>query len=599
MVVTEWQARHGLSAEAYQQAFDELVSQGHRLVKVAGVCVADEPRYAGIWQKRRGHPWQARHGLSEAGYQQAVALLAGEGYRPTHVSAFRCGGSTLFSAIWEREPGLEWVARHGLTAGQYQAVFDQLVEGGYRLRCVSGYEVAGEARYAAIWDRYAGPPWQARHGLDSAAYQSEFDRLVGEEFRLIQVSGYPVGSTIRFAAIWEQSPGHSWRARHGIAAATYQAEFDAEVRRGYRLVDVSAYAAGSTEAYTTIWEDAGPDEPSADAVSAFAIPFMQASAVPGLSLAVGRKGTPVASRAYGYANPITREIVTPRTRFRIASVAKPITATAVFRLIEQGRLKLDDQVFGEASLLGTRYGTTPYGAHITDITVRHLLEHTAGGWGNDANDPMFRHPSLDHDALIGWTLDHVPLIDAPGVAWRYSNFGYCLLGRVIEAATGVPYDAHVRASVLTPAGSSAMVIGGDAASERASSEALYKGQGDQNPYGMPVRRMDSHGGWIGSPGDLLRFLARVDSFPSPPDLLAAATITTMTTPSSVRPDYAKGWSVTGAGTVWHIGGLPGTQSILVRLANGHEWAAVCNTGGPYPNVGLELDQLMWKIDSVV
>src|SRR5829696_8477176 len=111
MIVAGWQARHGLSPEGYQQAYDELVSRGHRLVKVSAACVGGTARYAGLWEKRGGPPWQARHGMSELAYQQAVALLDSEGYRPVHVSAFRCDG-TRFAAIWERDPRLEWIARH-------------------------------------------------------------------------------------------------------------------------------------------------------------------------------------------------------------------------------------------------------------------------------------------------------------------------------------------------------------------------------------------------------------------------------------------------------------------------------------------------------
>ena len=70
------------------------------------------------------------------------------------------------------------------------------------------------------------------------------------------------------------------------------------------------------------------------------------------------------------------------------------------------------------------------------IEVQHLLEHTAGGWPNDGKDPMFTSPQLDHPALIGATLDADLLTRPPAVEHIYSNFGYCLLGRVIERTSG-------------------------------------------------------------------------------------------------------------------------------------------------------------------
>lgn len=99
----------------------------------------------------------------------------------------------------------------------------------------------GQDRYAAIWVKSGGPAWQARHGLTSAQYQATFDKLVGEGYRLVDVSGYDVNGQNRYAAIWEKSGGSAWQARHGLTSAQYQATFDKLVGEGYRLVDVSGY----------------------------------------------------------------------------------------------------------------------------------------------------------------------------------------------------------------------------------------------------------------------------------------------------------------------------------------------------------------------
>ncbi|HEY8037840.1 MAG TPA: serine hydrolase [Methylobacter sp.] len=515
MIITDWQARHGLNALDYQHTFDRFVSQGYRLVKVSGYAVHNQARYTGIWYRCGGNAWEARHGISEAAYQQAVTDLGAQGYRPTHISVFSLGDQPLFSAIWEQEKGLIWSASHNLTSDEYQRLFDDMSRRGYRLRCVSGYEMSGEARYACIWDFYAGPAWQARHGLDAWTYQHEFDTLNAQGYRLVQVVGYPIQGTPRFAAIWEQSSGHGWQARHGIPADNYQTEFDSMVQGGFRLVDVSGYGFGSSSGYTSLWEDASADRPTADPVSELIIPLMQKWAIPGLSLAVARQGMFLSSRCFGYVNPITREIVTPEHRFRIASVTKPITATAIFQLIEQGRLFLTDKIFGTGTILGTQFGTLPYGFGIEEITIQHLLKHTAGGWAKGGNDPMFQSPDLNQSDLISWTLDTQPLLYQPGTAWLYSNFGYCLLGRVIEAVTGMPYTAYIQKYVLQPCGITEMTIAGNTAMNRQPFEAMYAGKDLDAPYELLISRMDSHGGWIASPTDLLRFLLKVDSFPMP------------------------------------------------------------------------------------
>ncbi|MEH1924768.1 MAG: hypothetical protein V7L07_27410 [Nostoc sp.] len=240
-----WEARHGLTSAQYQATFDKLVGQGYRLVDVSGYGVNGQDRYAAIWVKSGGPAWQARHGLTSAQYQATFDKLVGEGYRLVHVSGYSVNGKDRYAAIWEKSDSPAWEARHGLTSAQYQATFDKLVGEGYRLVDVSGYSVNGQDRYAAIWVKSGGPAWQARHGLTSAQYQATFDKLVGEGYRLVHVSGYGVNGQNRYAAIWEKSDSPAWQARHGLTSAQYQATFDKLVGEGYRLVDVSGYYSGS------------------------------------------------------------------------------------------------------------------------------------------------------------------------------------------------------------------------------------------------------------------------------------------------------------------------------------------------------------------
>ena len=601
MIVTEWQAHHGLTAAQHQTEFTRLTGLGFRLSKISAYALGGQPRYASIWAKQAGSDWQARHGLSAAQYQQAVTELGAQGFRPVDLSIVRAGGAVLFSAIWEKEFGLEWVARHGLTGQEYQQLFTQLTGQGFRLRCLSPYEDGG-ARFACVWDRYAGPAWEARHGLTAAEYQNEFDKQKQRGSRLVRTVGYTINGQSRFAGIWEQSPGHAFAARHGLAHNDYQADFDSQISAGRRLVDVSGFADGNSARYTTIWE-ATPEANFGDPVNRVVVPFMQKWAVPGLSLATARNGAVSATRTFGYANRITREIVTPGHRFRIASVAKPITSTAIHLLVQQNKLKVTDKVFGPGALLGTTFGTKPYSARLKAITVQHLLEHSAGGWTNDGNDPMFKQPGLSQTALITWTLDNQPQVADPGTTYAYSNFGYCLLGRIIEKVTGQSYGAFVNQSVLNPAGATQMQLAGVNATQRAGSEAMYFGLNDAAPppYVTRIDRMDAHGGWIAHPTDILRFLFRVDGLAAPPDLLSAGVRTAMTTASAVKPPtatepgYARGWAVTTAGTIFHDGTLVGTQSILVRPNDGRAWAAVCNAGRPNTNFALEFDQMLWQV----
>ena len=96
-------------------------------------------------------------------------------------------------------------------------------------------------------------------------------------------------------------------------------------------------------------------------------------------------------------------------------------------------------------------------------------------------------------------------------------------------------------------------------------------------YRMNVRRMDSHGGWLATPTDLVRFLVRVDGFPTKPDILKPDTLQTMTTASAASPGYAKGW--------------------CVNQYHNWCWATLTNTGNRDTKspIGADLDALIWQM----
>lgn len=322
-----------------------------------------------------------------------------------------------------------------------------------------------------------------------------------------------------------------------------------------------------------------------DAIRDIAERFLRDQGINGMSIAYGRDGAVEFQAGYGTADLEGKESVTPAHRFRIASIAKPITATAVMMLVEQGRLKLDDTVWGPRGLLG--------GDHTGDlaaITVDHLLTHTSGGWQNDRDDPMFRNTAMKHDELIAWTLANRPLSRRPGEAYAYSNFGYCVLGRVLEKISGKPYAEHIRSAVFAPCGITSMRIAENTLAGRQPLEVTYHAPKPGDAYAMNVSRMDSHGGWIATAGDLVRFASQL------PKLLAAPSIRTMTTPVA-SANYARGWMVNEVPNWWHGGSLPGTTTIMVRTAKGYCWAGLLN--GRKPRLGSELDKLMWRMGSEV
>jgi len=339
-----------------------------------------------------------------------------------------------------------------------------------------------------------------------------------------------------------------------------------------------------------------PKESEIATMAAISKQFMNRFNIPGLSVSIACRGQLVYQEGFGYADSTQREQLTSSHLFRIASATKPITSTAIFMLIEQGKFGLNDFVFGKNGLLGIDYGNNLPG-QVQEITVRHLLTHTCGGWENDANDPMFANPEMSQNQLIEWALRSQPLKFAPGTHFGYSNFGYCLLGRIIEKTTGQSYEEFVRQSIVDKCGITALQIAGNTLTDRVKDEVKYYGQNGENPYQMNVRRMDSHGGLLTTPTNLVKFAMHVDGFKTTPNILHAETIKAMTTPSSANPNYACGWAVNAVPNWWHIGSLPGVTSIVVRTASGLCWAAFTNTRTKGIDQGI--DEMMWQIVKAV
>jgi D-alanyl-D-alanine carboxypeptidase len=368
------------------------------------------------------------------------------------------------------------------------------------------------------------------------------------------------------------------------------------LRAGLAAPLAVALAGRPTPAVCAPEVDARQDQRIAELVAT----YMNAYGVPGLSLAYGRGSEFLLVRAYGVANRTTNEPVGTGSLFRIASVSKSITCATIFTFVEQGRIRLTDRVFAPDGLLHAYADKAQRPEWVQAITVHDLLTHTAGGWPNDETDPMFGHRELDAPKLIAQTLATQPPQYPPGQHYAYSNFGYCILGRVIEAASAMKYDACVRERILAPLRIDDMQI---AAKEPVAREVRYYRESGEDPYGLPIARMDSHGGWIATPTDLVRFctglFAARDHSPGPP-LLTASSLATIVTGTRANASYGCGWHLTDTGNVWHTGHLAGTQALLVHAKNGLVWAVVINTRNKrVPAMTSAMDKLMWDVRNSV
>ncbi|GAA3315732.1 serine hydrolase [Nonomuraea dietziae] len=532
--------------------------------------------------------------------------LKGDGYRPVRVNGYSVAGQTFFATIWEKDRPIPlWQAHHAVKLDELYAHVSKIRKEGYVLVDLCGYSGPGltETLCDTVWEGWPGYDtswWWIQPQVSEINYQAQFDRMDKVHDRPTRVIGFTHLSHKHrmYASTWVKSDGRLWATRHGIDSGTMDNEVQQKRSAGYRLVSLGGFSAGlgkdAVPAFCPIWEkrEAGP------VITSLVARFMRYHEVPGLSLAIAKDGRLVHAQGFGLADKASGERVTTSTLFRTASIAKTITAAAVMKLASEGKLSPIDLVFGSSGHLKDL--GTPEDARAEKIIVLHLLQHLAGGWANDANDPMYTNPSLGQNELISWVLKNRSLDNAPGTTFAYSNFGYCVLGRVIEKATGKPYDAYVKENILAPSGVTGMQIAGNTQADRRQGEAVYYGQAGENPYDAQVARMDAHGGWLATAVDLLRFAVRVDGLPTRPDILDRDWIAYMTKPSGLfgSNGCASGWFTNTAGTWWHLGNLVGTEAVLVRTADGFCWAALINTRRRDPvhqNTETGLDNLMWAI----
>jgi CubicO group peptidase (beta-lactamase class C family) len=318
--------------------------------------------------------------------------------------------------------------------------------------------------------------------------------------------------------------------------------------------------------------------------------------VPGLSLAVSRNDRLVYSAAAGWADAARTKPLTLSHRLRIASCSKPLTAITLLRLREAKLLgDLDAPVFGAEGLLAGTYGVPQFEGKPANITVRQLLQHTSGGWGNKSQDPMFVYHDLELDAILSQTVKSRPLEHAPGTHYEYSNFGYAVLGRVIEKLTGTNYEAAVRQWVLKPCGAETMRMAAARGAPLETTESYYFGAGREKPYSVRPEIMQAHGGWASTPLELLRVVDRVDGHGEAEDILSPETLRTMTREGLAGAGYGLGWAVNQANNWWHMGSLPGTGTMIARTEAGYNWALLTNTRSPEKDFMRDLDGLVWRI----
>ncbi len=342
--------------------------------------------------------------------------------------------------------------------------------------------------------------------------------------------------------------------------------------------------------------------------------FLNRWNIPCVSIAASYNGKLLFARAIGMADWSTKRFAKTKDLFRLASISKSITAIGILRLVQEGKLSLDQKAFDILNEMKPCNPAVPPDPRIKLITIRHLLECSAG-WNQDVHgDPMFGTMLSDSANNCSRSLRPTPtsiiryllndrLDFDPGTNYEYSNSCYIILGKIIERVSGMSYYDFISKNVLEPMKLSGIKPGATVERKHLPDEVRYYADSDEKSDSMlPNERGPlslAYGGyfvlesapgsigWVASAEDLVKLVDIVSGSSEIPSLLNAKTTETMFERPKIEcwknasEYFAKGWEVSKDenGNLLYFsrhGSLPGSMALVEHQGNGLSWAALFN-----------------------
>ncbi len=304
---------------------------------------------------------------------------------------------------------------------------------------------------------------------------------------------------------------------------------------------------------------------------------------PGAAIIAVKNGQVIFRKAYGLANLELGVPLQPDMVFRLGSVTKQFTATAIMMLAEQGKLSIQDPI--------TKYlPDYPMQGHV--ITVEHLLTHTSG-IQSYTDMPGWMTSKILADMTVQELIDgfkREPMQFAPGERFAYNNSGYILLGAIIEKASGEDYGRFITDHIFKPLGMNSSYYGTNERIIPRRVEGYDGSQAEQrNARYLSMTQPYAAGSLVSTVDDL----ARWDEALYTERLLKKPALEQMWTPYKLKDgkptDYGYGWTLAklqGRRAVEHGGGIFGFTSYGLRLPDDHVYVAVlCNTTTPKADPG--------------
>lgn len=457
---------YGVTGAELEAKLAQLKADGYRPTSLNIHGSTADVKYAGVWTKQTGEEFETILGANETAYNAWLDQWKASGYVSTHVSATGPSTDALFAGVMQKLPSVgNWVQSCGLD--NPFAYDNATIDTPMIIKGVSMYGGPNERQYCILGHEdlvnYQQTVFYQQDGL-------QYDYVTLQESETSKRFWRPVyidlSEDLLPTPIFDDSSVGKWVARTDLSSSQLDSEIAAQ--RAENLYPIHIAGAGSkgskyavifAEQVTPLerqWQVTGEvtgfkdNEGVSNDMDSVMKDFMQRNSVRQAQVAASLNGTVVASRAYTWAES-DRAVVKPSDKFLLGSVSKAFTYAATNHLINDGQLNLTTHVY---PLLGYN---KPADERALDITVQHLLDHTAGYDRSMSPDIGFIFRMIANEAnqtepvSLQQLIEYVyakPLDFTPGDRSVYSNYGTMLLSYVIANLTGETYTSYIEKNVL-------------------------------------------------------------------------------------------------------------------------------------------------------
>jgi CubicO group peptidase (beta-lactamase class C family) len=521
-----WVAIHGVDAADYQGFFTKWSNAGYYPVLVSATGAINDAVFASVFEEGNPGPWFGRHGMTPADFAAANGSALNNGQMIRSVSIYGASSDRRYAAIWHPNP--IYVKSHvhpADTASAYQTNFNAETQlpgvylNAYRPAYVA---LSSDATYCSVFkDDFVGP-WVARHGLSGSDYQTFFNQQIAQGYYPIVVQGGGTTAAPVYAAIFAKQDipePRNWTVTGAPLAALAPVDQAVQIfmeANGVRAAQVAIAKNGAMKAsrgYTWAEPAYRLTQPTDRFLLASCSKLFCAAAIQGLYSSGKLQPATLTVKPNGNEKPVVGDTVTGNKTGATAVVTAvngdTLTLVSVLNTFTTADTAATmSNSGGTVAVLAYSPGTKVYPllgfSHPADprsdtITVQQLLDHE-GGY-NDGRNPKYP-AALDPTysmRQIGQAIGHVvaskldvarymyaqPLQFPPGTDSAYSNYGYLLLGAVVEQVTGMSYHAYLAQAVLQPDGISEVEVFPTRAAGRTAHQAIAEDQGlGQDPLDL-------------------------------------------------------------------------------------------------------------------